>query len=118
MSLGVAVLGAGGITAGSVPGAEVELIECLTGAEFVRALGGWAGPAVLLSDGLADADLAVVGAATKARGAPVIEVRSGRWDGETQSPVSAACRGVISGFGVAGIAAAVALLVREAARKQ
>ena len=68
-----------------------------------------AAPCVLVSDGLhADTGAAVAGT-IRARGGPVIEVRSVAWDGESPSPVSAACRGVISGFGANGLVAAVAL---------
>lgn len=72
-------------------------------------------PCVLVSDGLhADTEAAVAAAIRSAPG-PVVEVRSLRWDGESPSPVSAACRGVISGFGAAGVAAAVGVLTGESA---
>lgn len=67
-------------------------------------------PAVLCSDGFREGWLEPVAAAIRERGAPVIEVRSERWDGVTQSPVSAACRGVISGFGARGVTAAAGVL--------
>lgn len=66
-------------------------------------------PAVILSDGLDDGELEPVAAAVRDHSAPCIEVRAERWDGESFSPLSAACRGVVSGFGAAGIAAAAAL---------
>ncbi len=44
------------------------------------------------------------------RSSRCIEVRAERWDGHSPSPLSAACRGVISGFGLNGIHAAVKLL--------
>ena len=66
-------------------------------------------PAVLWSDGFSHADLPTVAAAVKQRTAAVIEVRAGRWDGETSSALSAVCRGVISGFAEAGVTAAVRL---------
>ncbi len=65
--------------------------------------------AVLVSDGLLADDLEQAAEAVRGCGRPVIEVRSERWDGATSSPLSAACRGVISGFGPAGVQAAVAL---------
>ena len=68
------------------------------------------GPVALCSDGFRPAWLEPVAAAIRARAAPVIEVRLQRWDGVTQSPVSAACRGVISGFGARGVDAAVSVL--------
>jgi 3-dehydroquinate dehydratase len=79
------------------------------------ALAGAQEPVVLLSDGLDEAGQQAVAVAVRASGRMVVEVRSARWDGETQSQLSAACRGVISGFGGAGVAAAVALIQREAA---
>lgn len=79
--------------------------------DLVAALGNEpVGPCVIVTDGLhADMEAAVAGA-VRARAGASIEVRSARWDGETASPVSAACRGVISGFGSAGLLAAVALV--------
>ncbi len=67
-------------------------------------------PAVLVTDGLELEDLEMLASVLRERSAPCIEVRSERWDGETASPVSAACRGVISGFGSHGIARAASLL--------
>ena len=68
---------------------------------------------MLASDGLAPAGEAAVAAAIVRAGVRVIEVRAARWDGRTHSALSAACRGVISGFGiVAGVKAAVALTPR------
>ncbi len=54
-----------------------------------------------------------MGAAIRERTAPCIEVRLASWDGESHSPISAACRGVISGFGVGGLARAAELLASE-----
>lgn len=83
-------------------------------AEVIAALESAAGPVVLAAAGLSAADELAVAAVITARGLPVIEVRAERWDGHTHSPLSAACRGVISGFGVApGIVAAAGVLARE-----
>lgn len=72
-----------------------------------------ASPCILVTDGLhADTEAAVAGA-VRAREGTVIEVRSARWDGETASPVSAACRGVISGFGLRGLEVAVSLAIGD-----
>jgi hypothetical protein len=71
-------------------------------------------PAVLVTDHLDDEDLDSLAAAIKERTGQVIEVRLSAWDGETHSPVSAVCRGVISGFGADGIVRAVDLLRRQA----
>ncbi len=96
-----------GMTAGLAP--ECELVPCKSVAELVRALGGEFAAAVLVSDGLAGQELAAAAEAVRQCGRPVIEVRSERWDGTTRSPLSAACRGVISGFGPAGLGTAVSL---------
>jgi 3-dehydroquinate dehydratase len=69
--------------------------------------------AVLVSDGFDDVASGRLAEVIGQTGRGVIEVRAQRWDGETPSPVSAACRGVISGFGDAGILAAVRLLLSE-----
>ncbi len=60
-------------------------------------------PAVLVTDGLDAEDLDTLAAALKERQGQCIEVRFGAWDGETHSPVSGVCRGVISGFGADGV---------------
>jgi 3-dehydroquinate dehydratase len=68
-------------------------------------------PAAIGTDGLAGEDLPALTAAIVAHAAPCIEVRAGAWDGESASPVAAACRGVISGFGVHGLRRAADLLL-------
>jgi hypothetical protein len=68
---------------------------------------------VVLSDDL-DSDLAVLVAGMLGNGAPpAVEVHSERWDGFHHSLLSSACRGVISGFGAGGVAAAILLLRAE-----
>ena len=95
-----------------LPGAEDVLVLRYTSAhEAATALRARTGPAVFLSDGLQEPELEEVAQAV--RGGPVvavIEVRAQRWDGRTWSPVSAACRGVISGFGLRGVDAALRAL--------
>ena len=66
---------------------------------------------MFVSDGLSAADEATIADAVRARTGQTIEVRSERWDGETPSPLSAACRGVISGFGAAGAVRAIEALL-------
>lgn len=106
----VAVLVPAGLDAGDIDGA-IHIFGDV--AEVVRLLRDGTGPAVLWSDGLAADDAELV-EAIRARGAPVIELRSQRWDGFTASPLSAACRGVISGFGANGLRAAVRVLAGHA----
>lgn len=85
-----------------------ELVRYHTAVEAVVALRAGDGPAVIFSDGLLDSGSAeAVAAAIRASGRSVIEVRGQRWDGETASPISAVCRGVVSGFGAAGLLAAI-----------
>lgn len=67
-------------------------------------------PAVLVTDGLDPEDLDTLAAALRERSGTCIEVRLGPWDGETHSPLSGACRGVISGFGQHGIVRALEYL--------
>ncbi len=96
----------------TLPGAQVrryrdaaELRELLRAADEAF---------VLCSDGLPRPDADALAVLIRELGRTVIEVRGERWDGASPSPLSAACRGVISGFGLAGVRAAVALLQREA----
>ena len=81
-----------------------EIREVLSGADHAF---------VLCSDGLADKDALGLAALIRELGRTVIEVRGEPWDGASPSPLSAACRGVISGFGLAGVRAAAALFQRE-----
>lgn len=90
--------------------ADVQLAP-LAGAVPLLAAGGFDG-AVLLSDGLEGEALAQLSAAVRQAGKPVIEVQSQRWDGFTHSPLTGACKGVIAGFGVLGVGAALGVLRR------
>ena len=105
---GVLVLLPGGATPPPLP-EGVDVRTCATAAEVVAALAAATGDVVLCIDGLVG-DTAEVAAAAAAVDGTVIEVRRGAWDGETPEAVSAACAGVIAGFGIAGVSAAVALL--------
>ena len=110
---GVLVLLPGGATPPPLP-EGVDVRTCATAAEVVAALAAATGDVVLCLDGLDGlglvGDTAEVAAAAAAVDGTVIEVRRGAWDGETPEAVSAACAGVIAGFGIAGVSAAVALL--------
>ncbi len=88
----------------------VDVRACACAAEVVAALGDARGGLVLCSDGFSAAEREQVAAAVAAASAAVVEVRSESWDGETHSPLSAACVGMIAGFGLAGVSAAAALL--------
>ncbi len=88
--------------------AGVEARACASAAEVVAALGRATGDVALCADGLggeAEVAEAVAGVA-----GTVIQVALEAWDGDRHSAVSAACAGVIAGFGMAGVSAAVALL--------
>ena len=82
-------------------------------ADVVTLIPTGAGNILLLSDALDGSALDGVAKAVRAHPGGIIEVRRERWDGLSPSPLSAACRGVISGFGINGVRAAIALLERE-----
>ena len=86
----------------------VTVVRYNNPAEAAAAIAGGSGPAVILSDALNDPEGSVA-SAVRTSGRSCIEVRSQRWDGETPSPLAAACRGVVAGFGVAGVIAAAQL---------
>jgi 3-dehydroquinate dehydratase len=95
---------------GSLPAGSL-FVPFETVVDAVVALKATTLPAVVCTDGLAPEDLPALAAAIAAHPASCIEVRSAAWDGEATSPVSAACRGVISGFGPHGLRRAVELLL-------
>lgn len=78
--------------------------------DLVVTLRATANPAVIWSDDVDEESLEAVAAAVRGREGACIEVRNKRWDGQSFSPLSASCRGVISGFGAGGLAAAAGLL--------
>lgn len=92
------------------PGAM--LVHFQTAIDAVVSLRASEAPAVLVTDGLDAEVLGALASAIRERRAPCIEVRMEGWDGETQSPVSGVCRGVISGFGTNGLARAIEFLGR------
>lgn len=92
-----------------VPAGDVRVRRYTTAAEVVAALEA-PGDVVLVSDALTRGDLGDVAAAVRARTGETIELRSERWDGATESPLSGACRGVISGFGAAALVRAIEVL--------
>ena len=71
-------------------------------------------PAVLCTDTIPAEESDAVVTALRERTAPCIEVRLYPWDGESHSPISAVCRGVISGFGPNAVARAAEFLSSEA----
>lgn len=91
---------------------DVAVRTCATAAEVADALSGATGDVVLCREGLGG--VAELADAIGAVGGTVIAVELGAWDGESHSPVSAAASGVIAGFGIAGVSAAVALLRERA----
>ena len=94
-----------------LPGGAM-LVHFHTAFDAVVSLRATDAPAILVTDGLDAEDLDSLAAAIRERTGACIEVRMSGWDGTTQSPVSGACRGVISGFGAAGIVRAAELLSR------
>ena len=89
---------------------NVTVVRYHTALEAKHELGGSADAVVIVSDGLRPEDIPAVAEAVRASNKRCIEVRSGAWDGATFSPLSAACVGVVSGFGAAGVSRAVELL--------
>lgn len=90
--------------------AEAMLVHFHTAVDAIISLRASEAPAVVVTDGLDSEDLDSLANAIRDRTSACIEVRMVRWDGETQSPVSGVCRGVISGFGMAGVVRAVGVL--------
>lgn len=93
--------------------AKSMLVPFQTAFDAAVALRASDAPAVLVTDGLDTEDLDTVAAALRERKGACIEVRLGAWDGETHSPVSGLCRGVISGFGSNGIKRAADYLAKS-----
>ena len=98
------------LSPGPLP-AGTALVPFETVVDAIVALKATAIPAVVCTDGLAPEDLPPLAAAITAHPVPCIEVRIGAWDGESASPVAAACRGVISGFGANAIRYAIEFLL-------
>lgn len=97
-----------------IPEDGVTVVRYTDAASCVAALAGAGGTAVVLvSDALPEGSGPAVATAVRAAGRPAVEVRSAPWDGVSPSPVSAACRGVISGFGAGGVGAALRVLRRD-----
>lgn len=96
--------------------AGVPLSRYRTGGEAAALLAGRTAPVVFVSDGLAGDELAAAAHAIRAAAPAVVEVRAERWDGRTWSPLAAACRGVIAGFGAGGVAAALRFFETEGER--
>jgi 3-dehydroquinate dehydratase len=94
-------------------GKDVRVLAYANLAEAIGGLPDAAVPAVIWSDGLFEDGPTEIAPLVRARAAATIEVRADRWDGRTPSHLSAACRGVISGFGVDGVKRAVELLRSE-----
>jgi len=67
-------------------------------------------PAILCTDTIPAEEADAVVTALRDRPSPCVEIRLAPWDGESHSPISAVSRGVISGFGVAGVRRAAELL--------
>ena len=94
-------------------GPGVRVVAYAGPADAIGALSDSAESAVVWSDGLFEDDPTEMAPFVRARGAATVEVRSRVWDGRTPSHLSAACRGVISGFGANGVKRAVELLRAE-----
>lgn len=103
----------GALPADGYLAAGCRIVEWHVPEDILRALAGLdasVSGAVLMADGLPEGSLAQIIEAVRACGAPVVEVRSEQWDGFTPSPLAAACKGVVSGFGIEGAWAAAEAL--------
>jgi len=96
-------------------GKDVRVVAYANLAEAIKALPAAGESAVIWSDGLFEDDPTEIAPFVRVRGTATIEVRASHWDGRTPSHLSAACRGVISGFGPDGVKRAVELLRSEGA---
>lgn len=94
---------------------NVSVVRYHTAQEAMREFAGSADAVVIVSDALRPEDLPAVADAVSASNKRCVEVRGERWDGTTFSPLSAACLGVVSGFGQAGVVRAVEFLRTAAA---
>jgi 3-dehydroquinate dehydratase len=104
---GIVVILPEGVTPPPLPEAVV-VRACATAAEVVDALVAVDGDVVLCCE--VSGGTSALAAAVSAVDGTVIKVELDPWDGEAHSEVDAACAGVIAGFGIAGVSAAVALL--------
>ena len=82
--------------------AGCSLVRWRTADDIVRALYGDFDGAVIMSDGLDARELGPVIQAVLEIGKPVVEVRGDQWDGFSPMPLAAACKGAVTGFGLAG----------------
>ena len=97
--------------AASLPHVEgAVLVPFTTTLDVVVSLKASPLPAILCTDTIPAEEADAVVTALRDRPAACIEVRLAPWDGESHSPISAACRGVIAGFGVVGVVRAAELL--------
>ena len=106
----VIVFGPEAVTGVIGPEPIVTLIDDIEALLVALTEGSRADSVVIWADAVNADDTARLAEAVRACGKRCIEVRAERWDGRTPSPLSAACAGVISGFGANGIQAAVRLL--------
>ena len=96
-------------------GEGVRVVSYANLEEAIAGLKAAGGAVVIWSDGLFEDDPTEIAPFVRERSVATIEVRGSRWDGQTPSHLSAACRGVISGFGADGVRRAVELLRAEGA---
>jgi hypothetical protein len=83
------------------PGAEVHRYS--SPLDIPGLLTSYPLPAVIARDAISPAHVERIAEAIRARQAPVIAVAVSPWDGASPDPIAAACRGVVSGFGLHAI---------------
>lgn len=104
----IAVFVPSGLDVPDLPSAAVHRFD--SPGDLAAQLARTPGIAVLVSDGLEGEAAASIADAVRSHEGQVIEVQFNSWDGISHSPLSAVCRGVVAGFGPAGVAAAIAAL--------
>ena len=92
--------------------------DALAGAATVATPAEWepAAPVIIWLDGLAPSEIQHLEALIAKTGSRPIGVLGARWDGFATIPLAAHCRGVVSGFGYAGLRAAITTLQESPAR--
>lgn len=89
---------------------DIKVVEYESSAQLAAMLGSSGNdPVVIVAGEISIEDQENIAAAIRAHSLRAVEVRAERWDGFSASPLSAACRGVIAGFGANGIPAAIAV---------
>jgi hypothetical protein len=107
------------ITVVAAEGEHARLAPVLAGAADLCAPGEPLprAPWVLVLDGLSDAEVGVLEAALGDAQVQPVAVQGPQWDGFVPIPLAGLCRGLVCGFGDAGVVAAIQALEGEAGQR-